>query len=195
MAVTPNTNANVDVGRFKVGGYAFSGPMSATTPTDATADLHEQFENMGYISKEGVEVTEDRESSDHEDVNGDVVESTQDRYGVTITCTFIESLRGELLKRIHGADNVIIEAPTTQKAGSIKVKRNSAELEPAKWVFEMASRKAKKRKVAPNARIVSTGSQKFVSNELISYQATIKCYPDANGDSFLEFASLPKLSA
>ena len=113
--------------------------------------------------------------------------------GVTVTCTFIESLRGELLKRIHGADNVTIVAPTAQKEGSIVVKRNSTELGPASWVWEMASRKAKKRKIAPNARIVSTGSQKFVSNELISYQATIKCYPDANGDSFLEYTSLPKL--
>lgn len=195
MASTPNTNANVDVGRFKVGGYAFAAPLTAPTPTDATAALDEAYENMGYISKDGVEVSEERETSDHEDVNGTVIETTQDKYGITITATFVESLRGALLKRIHGADNVTIEAPTATKEGAITVKRNSVELEAGKWVFEMASRRAKKRKVAPNARVVSTGSQKFVSTELISYQATIKCYPDENGDSFLEYANLPKLSA
>ena len=32
MASTPNTNANVDVGRFKVGGYAFAAPLTAPPP-------------------------------------------------------------------------------------------------------------------------------------------------------------------
>ena len=47
----------------------------------------------------------------------------------------------------------------------------------------------------PNARITAVGETKFVAAELISYQCTIKAYPDAGGDNIHEYKSLPKLSA
>uniref|UniRef100_A0AAU8B3B8 Tail protein n=1 Tax=Dulem virus 32 TaxID=3145750 RepID=A0AAU8B3B8_9CAUD len=195
MAFDPNTNSNVQTGRFRVGGYAFAAPLAAPDPADGVAELDAAYLNMGYLSKDGLEEAEQRDTSDHEDVNGDVVETTQDKYGLTLTVTFLESLRGDLLKEIHGPENVTIVAPTQAKEGTITVKRNSVELPERKWVFELASRKARTRKFAPKARIVSTGSQKFVSTDLISYQATIKCYPNAAGDSLINLITTPKKSA
>lgn len=195
MAFEPNNNAYVHTGRFKVGGYAFAAPLDAPDPADGTADLDDKYKNMGYLSKDGLEQAEQRDTSDHEDINGDVVETTQDKYGITITVTFLESLRGDLLKEICGPDNVTIVAPTNLKEGTIKIKRNSIELPDRKWVFELASRKARTRKFAPKGRIVSIGSQKFVSTEIVAYQATIKCYPNADGDSLIDLITLPKATS
>ena len=193
MAIVPNTNANVDTGRPKVGGYALSAPLGTELPTDHAAELDAAFLNMGYVSKDGVSLAEERNTTDQEDWGGVVVETTQESFSSTVTVTFIESLRGDLLKAIYGKDNVTITAPTQQEEGKIHVKHNALELDNASWVFEMASRRSRKRIVLPNARITAVGETKFVAAELISYQCTIKAYPDAGGDNIHEYKSLPKL--
>ena len=195
MAFVANTNTNVDTGRPKVGGYAFSAPLGTELPTDHAAELNAAFLNMGYVSKDGVSLAEERNTTDQEDWGGVVVETTQESFSSTVTVTFIESLRGDLLKAIYGKDNVTITAPTQTDEGKVHVKHNATELDNASWVFEMASRRSRKRIVLPNARITAVGETKFVTAELISYQCTIKADPDAGGDNVHEYKSLPKLSA
>ena len=195
MAFVANTNTNVDTGRPKVGGYAFSALLGTELPTDHAAELNAAFLNMGYVSKDGVSLAEERNTTDQEDWGGVVVETTQESFSSTVTVTFIESLRGDLLKAIYGKDNVTITPPTQTDEGKIHIKHNALELDNASWVFEMASRRSRKRIVLPNARITAVGETKFVAAELISYQCTIKAYPDAGGDNIHEYKSLPKLSA
>ena len=195
MAFVANTNTNVDTGRPKVGGYAFFAPLGTELPTDHAAELNAAFLNMGYVSKDGVSLAEERNTTDQEDWGGVVVETTQESFSSTVTVTFIESLRGDLLKAIYGKDNVTITPPTQTDEGKIHIKHNALELDNASWVFEMASRRSRKRIVLPNARITAVGETKFVAAELISYQCTIKAYPDAGGDNIHEYKSLPKLSA
>ncbi len=195
MAFVANTNTNVDTGRPKVGGYAFSAPLGTELPADHKAELNEAFLNMGYVSKDGISLAEERNTTDQEDWGGTVIETTQESFSSTVTATFLESLRGDLLKAIYGKDNVTIVEPTDQAEGSVHVKHNATELDNAAWVFEMASRRSRKRIVLPNARITAVGEVKFVAAELISYQCTIKAYPDAGGDCVHEYKSLPKKAA
>ena len=195
MATTPNNNANVDVGRPKVGGYAFRAPIGTVLPTDATTALNAAFVNLGYVSNAGLRVTYDRTTTDHREWNGEIVETTQDEYGETYTVEFIESLRGDLLKALFGDANVEISAPTTLAEGSVHIKHNALEPENAAWSFDMKSRKSSKRITMGVARVTAIGEVAFVANDLIRYSATIKAYPDANGDTSNEYKTLPKLPA
>lgn len=195
MATTPNSNTNVDVGRPKVGGYAFRAPIGTTLPTDATTALAAAFVNLGYVSNAGLRVTYDRTTTDHREWNGEIVETTQDEYGETYTVEFIESLRGDLLKALFGDENVEISAPTTLAEGSVHIKHNALEPENAAWSFDMKSRKSSKRITMGVARVTAIGEVAFVANDLIRYSATIKAYPDANGDTSNEYKTLPKLPA
>ena len=116
MAIVPNNTDNIDVGRpAKVGGYAFWAPVGTPLPATAAADLDEKFVNLGYVSKDGLSWAPERNTTDHQDWGGDTVETTQESYGETWTITFIESLRGDLLKILFGPENVTIEEPTAVK--------------------------------------------------------------------------------
>lgn len=192
---TPNATANVDTGRPKVGGYAFRGPIGTPTPENATGELNAGLLNMGYVGQSGLQATYGRTTTDHKDWNGDIVETTQDEYNESYTCEFIESLRGDLLKALFGSENVTITPPTEEAEGSIKIKHNAVELEPGAWVFEMKSRRSGKRIVLDNAKITEIGEVSFVANDLIRYPATIKAYPNEDGDTSLEYKTLPKLPA
>lgn len=193
MAITPNTSANVDTGRPKAGGYAFWAPVETPIPADTATPIADPFINLGYISKDGISWTPERETTDHEDWLGDVVETTQDSYSETWTVTFLESLRGDLLKRLHGSENVNITPPTTDDEGKIEIKGNSLELEDGVFVFDMKTRKSSRRPILPNAKIASVGEVKFVTNELIAYTCTIKTKPDAQGNHSYQKIGLPRL--
>ena len=195
MASTPNNTSNVDVGRPKVGGYAFRGPLGTPLPQDSTKELNAALLNMGYVSNAGLKINYERSTTDHKDWNGDTVETTQDEYGETNTVEFIESLRGDLLKALFGVENVEIVPPNKDLDGSVSVTHNAQELENGSWVFNMASRKSRKRVVIPNGRVTGIGEVSFVANDLIRYSATIKSYPDDKGNCSYEYKTLPKLTA
>ena len=196
MAIVPNNTDNIDVGRpAKVGGYAFWAPVGTPLPANATADLDEKFVNLGYVSKDGLSWAPERNTTDHQDWGGDTVETTQESYGETWTITFIESLRGDLLKILFGPENVTIEEPTAAKEGSIEIRGNSVELPDGVFAFLMKSRKSTRRPILPNARVTAIGEVKFTPNDLISYQATIKTKPDTAGQHYYQKIGIPKRSA
>lgn len=192
---TTNATSNVDVGRPKVGGYAFRAPVGTTLPTDAKEALDAAFLNMGYVSNAGLRATYERTSTDHREWGGDIVETTQDEYGETYVVEFIESLRGDLLKALFGDDNVTIVPPTAGVEGSIAVAHNSEELDQAAWSFDMKSRRSSKRIVLPQGKVTALGEVSFVSNDLIRYSTTLKAYPDDAGNCSYEYKTIPALPA
>lgn len=54
MASTPNNAQNVSVAKPKVGGAVFVAPVGTDLPTDATTALNAAYQNVGYISEDGV---------------------------------------------------------------------------------------------------------------------------------------------
>lgn len=193
MAIVPNTNKNVDIGTPKVGGYSFIAPLAAALPTDATTALADEYVNLGYISQEGVKHAPDRSTTDHKEWGSLVVETTQDEYKETVTATYIESLRGDLLKAIYGPENVTIVEPSSGQAGLVTINSNGAVLENGRWVWQMKSRRSERRMIAGNARPTAIGEVTFASSSLITYQLTITAYPDENGNLTQSFVALPAL--
>ena len=54
MSSTPNNAQNVSVAKPKVGGAIFVAPLGTDLPTDATTALDAAFQNVGYISEDGL---------------------------------------------------------------------------------------------------------------------------------------------
>ena len=75
MATTPNNNANVDVGRPKVGGYAFRAPIGTTLPTDATTALRRHIRSVTIMGMDenGLPAFSHTLDDVPENVNGDQV--------------------------------------------------------------------------------------------------------------------------
>ena len=57
-----NTVSNVGVGKPKVGGAVFVAPKGTALPTSASEELNEAYKCLGYISEDGITVSESRES-------------------------------------------------------------------------------------------------------------------------------------
>ena len=82
-----NNTANVSTGKGVKGGYWFSAPASDENLAKITDESLKDFDakvletltdavNLGYISEDGWNESEDRDTEDFKDVNGDVVDSS-----------------------------------------------------------------------------------------------------------------------
>lgn len=173
------TATNVSVGKPAFGGAVHWAPTGTTLPTDATTALAEGFLDMGYISEDGVSNSIERETDDIKAWGGDVVLSPQNGFTDTFSMTFIEALNADVLKRIYGSDNV-----SGTLADGISVSINSKELEYGVWVIDMElTEGAKQRIVIPNGKITELGEISYTDSDAIGYEATIKAFPAADGDT------------
>ena len=179
-----SNNANlVSTGKPKVGGSVFRAPLGTVLPTDATSDLNAAFKNMGYISEDGVSNEATRDSAEIKAWGGDIVLEPQTGKADNFKMTFIESMNVEVLKAVHGDDNV----DGTLETG-MHVKENSTELPYASWVVDMIlNGKVLKRLVIPSGKIKEIAEVQYKDDSAIGYEVTIGARPDSGGDTHHEY--------
>ena len=172
------------VGKPAIGGGVFRAPLGTTLPTDATTDLASAYKNMGYISDDGVVNSKTRENTEVNAWGGDKVRDLQTKKTDTFQMTFIEARNTEVLKAVHGDDNV------TQSGGMITIRENAKELDNAVWVIdEIMNDGYLKRTVIPDGKVTDVGDVTHKDDTLLGYQATISAYPHSayGGDTHREF--------
>lgn len=178
-----NDPTKVSFGKPKSTGAVYVAPYGTTLPTTAWQALNAAFKNLGYVSEDGLV---NGIETDVEDINawgGDLVLSGQTTFKDMFTVNLIET-NAEALKVYYGEDNVTVEGN-----GSITVKQNSEQLPNVSVVFELVLTGGRiKRIVLPNAQIADrSGEITYVDGEAIAYPAVFVAYPDANGDSHIEY--------
>ena len=183
MATTKNTAANVTTGKPKIGGSVFRAPAGSTLPADATSELDAAFQNLGYISDEGVTNSTAIESEEIKAWGGDTVAQPQTGKTDTFKLSMIESLNVEALKAYFGDDNV----SGTLQTG-LTVTCNSKELAPSVWVVDMiATGNVPHRIVIPSAKPSELEDITYVDNEAAGLGLTLTALPDANGNTHYEY--------
>ena len=103
--------------------------------------------------------------------------------------TLIESRRAETLRTVFGDDNVVVAG------GVITVKRNEKVLPHRQWVIDMKDGENARRLDIGYGQITEVGDVSYVDGEAISYEVTISCDPDDNGDSLIEYLTDPEYVA
>lgn len=178
-----NTTEFVSTGAPKIGGYAYRGPVGTALPTDAVTALNEALKSLGFISEDGVTNGNSPESEDVKDWGGTTVLSVQKSKDDTWKFTLIESKNVDVLKTIYGDENV-----TGDLESGLTIKANSAELDYAAYVFEMAMRSnTKKRVVLPKAKITEVGEITYNKSDVVGYEITLTCAPDEEGNTHYEY--------
>lgn len=175
----PTTNSTADVSNVKgvQGGYGFSAPIGTTLPTDSEpyAALAAGFDNIGYISSDGIEEEIDADTDTVTDLSGDVVYVIKSSEAETLTLTLI-SVSEAALKEMHGHGNV------TAKTGFHEVKHTIKEHDERSYVFDLLLKNGRKlRKVVPDGLVSEVGSITYVSSEVYAREITITCMPDEDG--------------
>ena len=157
-------------------------PIGTTLPTDATTALNGAFEKCGYVSEDGVSLSQNYNTVDIKDWSRKTVRTLLNEFTGQISLKFIQTGYEELCA-IFGAENVIKTAATASAGEKLAVKIGAHLPSPKCFVFNMKDGDAKVRIVVPNAQVVPDGDLVFVANDPITWGCKLTCNADADGES------------
>lgn len=178
-----NVATNVSTGKPNISGAIFRAPLGTTLPTDATSALDAAFVCLGYASEDGLSNSNEMDVSAIKAWGGMIVYRSLTELTDEFKTTLIESKSVDVLKAVYGSDNV-----STTAAGDTKVVIKSEDPEEAVWVFDLALRGGKaKRIVIPDGAITARDEITYNDSDPIGYGITISAYPDADGKTHEEY--------
>ena len=176
-----NNASNVSVGKPRAAGGVFSAPVSTAAPTNATTALAAGYVGLGYVSDSGLVNSISTDTSDINAWGGDRVLSVRTSRSESFQFTFIET-NADVLKEVYGQDNV------SEASGALTVLHNGKANPVRRYVFEIALTGDRvKRIVVPNGQITEVGDVTYVDGDPIGYEVTVSAYPDANGNTAIEY--------
>ena len=171
-----NNSANVSAAKPGVKGAIFWAPVGTDMPTDASTDLGEAFESVGYVSEEGLTEKETRSYQNHKAWGGDRVKTSQTEYAKSYSFKMIET-NETTMKIRYGTDNVV-----ASNGKVTMVKHNAKELPEGVWVIEMIIAGKIVRKVMPKGKIEEIGDIAYNDGDLVEYDVTLGLLPGDDGD-------------
>lgn len=182
-----NNADNVSFGKPKATGAIYIAPIGTTVPVTAWESLDAAFKNMGYVSEDGLVNGVETDTEEVHAWGGDLVLEGQTTFKEMFTFNMIET-NAEALKVYYGEDNVVVEGD-----GSITVKQTNEQLPNVALVFDLVMTGGRiKRIVVPDGQLVDrSGEITYVDGEAISYPAVFVAYPDANGQTHVEYIATP----
>lgn len=176
-----NNQANVSSAKGVKGGYIFSAPEGTTLPTDIKTQLDQAFKCLGFISEDGYVETVDEDADDINDMNGDVMDSTNSNRVESAQLTLAE-IKAETLKRQYGSDNV------TDEGGIITVKHNADSHDVFAYVLELVLKNGRRwRKVVPKGKSSELDDLTIASSELCQRALTMKYLTDEQGNTCYDY--------
>jgi hypothetical protein len=176
-----NTAANVLSGKPLATGGILRAPLGSTLPNDAKAAPDAAFKGLGYVSEDGVTETQDRSTDKIKAWGGDTVKVVQTEHSLSYKFTLIETLNADVLKAVHGDANVATTAATSTTGTLQTVQVTGDELGHAAYVIEVKDGNARVRIVISDGQITEVGDVTYSDGDVIGYEVTVECFPDANG--------------
>lgn len=166
-----------------ISGGIYSGDTTATLPADAIAAISDaDLDKLGYLSDEGYSLTRDRSTDDIRRWGGQIFRTVQTEFSETLSFTFLEGDKVEVLKEVFGADNVTGTAET-----GISIKHNEQTLSSRAFVFDMKDGDKRRRLVVPNGQITETEDITYSHSDVVRYGVTVTCYADDDGNCAYEY--------
>ncbi len=155
------------------GGVRFA-DIDTTSPTDAKTALDAAFKFGGYVGEDGVTRATDASDEKIKAWGGDTVKIVRTEHSISYTFQFLESANAEVLRLIHGEENVIVDNLTKM----VTVKHTSKMPPRKKFVLDMADNEGKVRELIENGQITTSGEVNFVHSDVIRYEVNIEAFPN-----------------
>ena len=173
----------VTTGKPAVGGAVWVGDVDATLPEDAVTPVDtDDYKDLGYCSEDGLKEQGEITTENIKEWGGQIVDSDETEKTDKYQITFIESTNPEVLKLVHGDENVTGDLDT-----GITVTVN-AKAHPLKsFIVDMLLKGAVKRVVLPCAKVTGVAEVVYKRGQAVGYQATLTAYPDSEGNTHYEY--------
>ena len=179
-----NNASNVSTGKPMVSGAVFTAPLGTAVPTDATTPLSSEYICLGHVSEDGVANANEMDISEIKAWGGLTVYRSLNGLTDNFTLKLIESENVEVLKRVYGENNVTVDDET----GDITVVVKADDPEERVWVFEIALRGGKKKRIViPDGAITSREEITYNDSDAIAYGTTVSAYPNSDGETHKEY--------
>lgn len=184
-SLKPNDATNIGVGKPKATGSIFIAPTGTELPKDASTPLDAaKFKNAGYISPDGVSISDERDSSDLTAWGGDIVYTSQTSYKESCTFTPIE-INQVVYELTYGADAI------TAASGKLDAKHTGAERKPVSIVIEIVpNTKTVRRYVIPTAKLTEIGDLDMNDDDSLGRELTFAALPDKDGVTCYEYNAI-----
>ena len=185
-----NTAQYVSTGKPNISGGVWVAPLGTTLPTDATTALGASFTCLGYVSEDGLENENEMDVSDIKAWGGNIVYRSLTELTDNFSFALIESENADVLKNVYGDDNVTVDG-----SGNIKVDIKAEDPQEKIWVFELALRGGRaKRIVIPDGAVTSRETITYNDSDAIAYGITVSAYPDSSNVTHKEYLEAPTAS-
>lgn len=174
--------ANVSAGKPMASGGVYYAPLGTPVPTDATTPLA-GFTALGYVSKDGLQSTNEASIEQIKAWGGDVVAAIQSEHTRSFEFTLLEVFSAAVSKFVFGEDNV------TGEDGNLAILEKGEQLDQCVLVFDMKYGKKRMRIVTPIVQPAITGEGPFTDSELSSYTVQVECFKDTDGTKVYRYYS------
>lgn len=172
MATVKNSKKNVSAAKGVAGGYVFWAPAGTALPDDYSTALAETYVNLGYIGDDGVKFTPSFDTTEHKDMNGDVIDKSLDGADLEISMTLVE-VKAATLKAQYGSANV------TDSSGVLKVVDKLELGERCVLVFQLLLKDGRKmRRVCPDCEPTELGEETVGAGSLFARESKWAAYKD-----------------
>ena len=161
-------------------GPILSAPVGSTLPTAALDPIDPAFEDSGYISDEGMNLTPERSTESIRDWSGAKIREILTEFAASLAWTHLETNEASL-KNYFGDDNVTVTAATLTTGTQIAAALRDVELPRKAWVFKIKDGDNKVLIVVPDGQITETGEVSFTRAGAIMWPCTLTTFPDATG--------------
>lgn len=173
----------VTAAKPKVGGAVQVGPTTATLPKTADAALT-GFESLGYISDAGLVRTIELDNDTLKAWGGDVVLVLNNGKTEKFKFAMIDSDKAEVLKLVHGDENV---NGTALKDG-ISIKSNNKDKGAKAFVIDMIEAENTLHRICiPSGMVTDVSDITYVDNGAVSYEVEITAIADSDGNTCYEY--------
>jgi hypothetical protein len=155
--------------RVGVTGAVYVAPFGTALPEDATTAVGVAFEDVGYISEDGVTETQDTDSNDITAwQNGAVVRKIQTSHDLTYSFTMLET-SGVTLEVFYG----------NYEVGEVQIR--GEELPHNAWVLSVEDGDHIMRVVIPDGQVTERGDITYANEDAVGREVTITAFPDTSG--------------
>ena len=178
--VTSSRNVAVGKPDLAVSGGLLVAPLGTARPTSHSDAFDAAYKSAGYLSTDGVTESSERATEVIRGGGGDTGRTVKPEHGTTLALTLIEARRAEARRLVFGDDNVVVEG------GTVTVKRNSKVLPHRQFIIAMLDGDNSSHLDVGYGQVTEVGDITYVDGEAISYELTISCDPDDNGDTLIE---------
>lgn len=187
--------SNIFVGApDRVTGAIMVAPTGTALPTSISTAPNVLFQDLGFVSEDGVSVSQSSSWETIKDWGGDQVRKFLSDFTGTLNFTLLET-NPEVLKYVYGSAQVTTTAATVSSGTLNAIKLNSSEPPTASLIVNILDTPRKIRIVVPNSQVTERGDLKFSRTSALMHQLTVESYPDATGNSIYVYTDDGKFSA